>query len=215
MANVSIWSGVGVSIESARGAAQVISTPFITQASTGVLTSTSTTLANGDFYLLQTTGMGQVNNRVFRAANKATNTVDLEGENTTAYDACTGGNAYKITFGTSINTLVSVQGTGGEYDMIDTTTIHDLFKSQQPGQSSAKVYTFDSIWDPADTGLKALAAASTNKTQICVKFAFANGAKLVFSGYVGADLGPTGSAGEKVTTPVVITAYGRPTAYST
>lgn len=215
MANVSIWSGVGVAIESARGTAQALATPFISQAATGVLTSTGTTLANGDYYLLQTTGMGQVNNRVFRAANKATNTVDLEGEITTNYDACTAGNAYKVTFGTSISTLVSVSATGGDFDMIPTTTIHDLYKSQIPGQSSAKVFTFDSIWDVADAGLKALATASANKTQLCVKLAFANGQKLVFSGYVGADLSPGGNAGEKVTTPVVITAYGRPTAYAT
>jgi hypothetical protein len=88
-------------------------------------------------------------------------------------------------------------------------------KKQIPGAASAAVYNFENVWDVADAGLVALKAASDNKAKRAVKFTFANGQKVLFCGYVGCTLLPGGSAQDKVTTPVTITMYGRPTTYST
>jgi hypothetical protein len=46
-------------------------------------------------------------------------------------------------------------------------------------------------------------------------FTFAGGQKLTFTGYIGATMLPTGNAQDLVKTNVVITAFGRPTVYST
>jgi len=213
MANVSTWAGVAVAIQSALDAAKTITA--ITKASPGVVSSTSHGYSNGDFVLLKVVGMNQVNNRIFRVANQASGTFELEGENTTAYDTFTSGTAEKITFGTTVSTLTTVNASGGDFDFIDTTTIHDIVKSQIPGQASPSTFTFDAIWDVADAGMVALKAASDNKAQRCVRFTFANGQKFLFNGYVGTSLSPTGQAGDKVTTPVTLTAFGRPTVYST
>jgi len=213
MANVSIWAGVAVAIQSALAASKTITA--VTKASPGAVSSTAHGYSDGDYVLITALGMSQVNGRVFRVSGSATNSFNLEAEDTTLYDTFTSGGAQKITFGTTISTLTTVNASGGDFDFIDTTTIHDLIKSQIPGQATSSTYTFDSIWDVADAGLVALKTASDNKAQRCVRFTFANAQKLVFNGYIGTTLSPTGSAGDKVTTPVTITAFGRPTVYST
>ena len=60
----------------------------------------------------------------------------------------------------------------------------------------------------------ALKSASDAKAVRCVKITFSDGAKVVFAGYVGATAFPTGSAQQRVETPVQITAYGRTSAFS-
>jgi len=213
MANVSIWAGVAVAIQSALAVSKTITA--VTKASPGAVSSTAHGYSDGDYVLITALGMSQINGRVFRVSGSATNSFNLEAEDTTLYDTFASGGAQKITFGTTVSTLTTVNASGGDFDFIDTTTIHDLIKSQIPGQATSSTYTFDSIWDVADAGLIALKAASDNKAQRCVRFTFANAQKLVFNGYIGTTLSPTGSAGDKVTTPVTITAFGRPTVYST
>ena len=206
------WSNIAIAIESARGAALTVTA--ITKASTGVATSTAHGLVNGDFVYLEAQGMNQVDARVFRVAGVTTNTFNLEGENTTNYDTFTSGSAYKLTFGTTLSTLTSISASGGDFDFIDTTTIHDNIRKQIPGAASPSVYQFESIWDVADAGLVALKAASDASAQRAVRFVFANGQRLLFSGYIGATLLPTGSAQDIVKTNVSITGYGRPTVYA-
>jgi len=213
MANVSIWAGVAVAIQSALAVSKTITA--VTKASPGAVSSTAHGYSDGDYVLITALGMSQINGRVFRVSGSATNSFNLEAEDTTLYDTFASGGAQKITFGTTVSTLTTVNASGGDFDFIDTTTIHDLIKSQIPGQATSSTYTFDSIWDVADAGLIALKAASDNKAQRTVRFTFANAQKLVFNGYIGTTLSPTGSAGDKVTTPVTITAFGRPTVYST
>lgn len=213
MANVSLWSNVGVAIESALASGKTITA--ITKASPGVVTATAHGYSNGDYVLISAQGMTQVDGRVFRVAGVATDTFQLEGENTTDYDIFSSGTAYKITFGTSLTTATSLTASGGDFEFIDVTTIHDNVRKQIPGVSSPATYTFESVWDAADTGLIALKAASDAKDTRCVRITFSNGQKLLFNGYVGATLLPTGSAQDKVVTNVVITMFGKPTVYST
>jgi len=214
MANVSTWSGVAVAVQSAI--ASTISISAITKANPGqVTTGSAHSYTNGDYVLISAQGMNEVNGRVFRITGASGSVFNLEGEDTTNYGTFSSGTTQKLTFGTTISTLTSVNASGGEFDFIDTTTIHDLVKSQIPGQATPSTYNFDAIWDVADAGMLALKAASDNKAQRAVRFTFANAQKLVFNGYIGTTLSPTGSAGDKVITPVSITAFGRPTVYST
>jgi hypothetical protein len=211
--NVNKWSGVAVAMQSAIAAIKTITA--ITLANPGVVTSASHGYSNGDFVVLDVLGMSQVDGRVFRVASVATDTFALEGENTTAFDAFTSGTAQKLTFGTTINTFTGVSGSGGDFSFIDTTTIHDLVKSQIPGIANPLSFSFDSIWDVADTGLIAMKSASDSQAQRAFKFTFSSGQKIVFMGYVGASLIPGGTAMDKVTTKAEITAFGSPTYYST
>ncbi len=213
---VQVWSNVAIAVESAKATAQTIT--GITKASTAVLTYSGTdTYANGDYVLLTVQGMSQVDGRIFRVANVVvgSDTFELEGCNSTLFDTFTSGTVEEITFGTSLTVASGVSVSGGDFQFIDVTTIHDVVQKQIPGNASPTTFSLDCQWQPDDAGLIALKAASDSKAQKAIRITFANGYKFMCTGYVGATLAPTGSAQAVVTTPVVFTAYGRPTTYAT
>jgi hypothetical protein len=206
------WVGVQVAMQSAIAAAKTVTA--VTKADPGVASSTAHGYTNGDIVLMTAQGMSEINNRLFRAAGVAADTFQLEGEDTTDYNTFSSGTAQKITLGTTFNTLKNISVSGGEFDLMDTTTIHDLIKKQEPGMASAIVFTFDSYWDIADAALQAAIAASKTQQQRAFQFTFPDGKKMLFYGYVGATGLPNGSTGEKVTTKITITASGLPTYYA-
>lgn len=215
MATVSLWSGVGIAVQSALATALPISA--ITKANPGVATYTGTDPSNGDFlYLSSIQGMSQVDERVFRAANVngAGNTVELEDENTTSFDTFSSGNAQVITFGTTLSIVTDLQVSGGDFDQIDITTIHDNVRKTQPGAANPIVFSGSCVWDVSDAGFLALKQASDNKAKRAIKITFANLQKVVFTGYIGFSGMPVGSSQDKVTTPFQITMFGRPTVYA-
>lgn len=218
MANARKWSNVAIAMQSALATAVTIT--GITKANPGVVSYTdagSSDPSNGDYVLLTVNGMHQMNGRVARVANVngAGNTFELEGIDTTLFDTFTSGTFEVITFGTSITTATSLSASGGDFDFIDTTTIHGNTKTQVPGLANPATYQFDNIWDVSDAGLLAMKAASDAQAQRCFKFTFGTGGQvMVFAGYVGASLLPGGSAQQLVTTQAVITMFGAPTYYS-
>lgn len=213
MATATKWSNIAIAVQSALAAATTIT--GITKANPGVVTSVAHGYSNGDYVVLTISGMSQIDDMVVRVANKTADTYELEGVNTTSYDTFSSGTVEKITFGTTLATATSVNASGGDFDFIDVTTIHDAVKKQIPGLANPANFSFDNIWDVSDTGLIALKAASDAQAKRAVKFTFANGSKLVFTGYVGASLLPTGGAQEVVKTSAVITMFGKPNVYST
>lgn len=212
-------SNVAVAMQSALAAAKTITA--ITKAAPGVVTATAHGYSNGDYVFLEVQGMSQVNGRVFRVANVATDTFQLEdvtggaGIDTTLFDTFSSGTAKKITFGTSITTAATINVTGGDFDFIDTTTIHSNQKSQIPGAANPISISMDQLWDIADAGQIALKAASDTQSQRAFKFTFGTGGPImVFVGYVGFTGAPTGNAQDKITSPATVTAFGSPTYYS-
>lgn len=212
MANVSLWSSVAVAIQSSLGSDKVVTA--ITKANPGVATSTAHSISTGEYIKLQAQGMSQVDGRVFRVTTSTTNSFALEGEDTSSYDTFTTGTANVITFGTTLQIVTDLQVSGGDFEQIDVTTIHDNVRKQIPGAASPIVFSGSCIWDVADAGFAALKAASDNKAQRAIRLTFANGQKVVFLGYVGFTGLPTGAAQDKVVTPFQITMFGRPTTYS-
>lgn len=212
MAVITKWSNVAVSVQSALAATKTITA--ITKASPGVVSSTAHGYSNGDYVLLSVQGMYQLNYRVMRVSAVATDSFSLEGEDTTGYATFVSGTAQKITFGTTLATLTNINASGGDFDFVDTTTIHDSIKTQIPGLGNPSTYNFESFWDPSDAGLVALKSASDALAQRAILFSFSNSQKFVFNGYVGCSLSPTGSAQDLIKTSVVFTSLGGPKAYS-
>lgn len=218
MATVRKWSNVAVSMQSAIAAAVTITA--ISKAAPGVVTATNT-YSNGDYVLLTVQGMYQVNGRVFRVANVSGTNFQIEdvsggtGIDTTNFDTFSSGTAQKLTFGTTISTATSVNASGGDFDFIDTTTIHTNQKSQIPGAANAIQYTMEHLWDVTDAGQIAMKAASDAQAQRAFKFVFGvSGPVMVFVGYIGYVGTPTGSAQDKIVASSTITAFGSPTYYS-
>lgn len=213
MAQKTIWKNVAVAMQSAIAAPLTITA--ITKASPGVVTSAAHGLSNGDIVFLLVQGMFQLNERACRVASVTTDSFALEGINTTAFDDFVSGTAQKVTLGTSITTATTISASGGNFDMIDATTIHGNQRDEIPGLPAAANYTMDHIWDPADPGLAAMKEASDAQQRRVFAFTFgAGGRKMYFAGYVGGNLLPGGSAQQLVTTPTVITMNGTPSYYA-
>lgn len=210
-----VWSGVAIAVQSALATALTVS--GITKANPAVVTYTGTDPSNSDYILLKVQGMHQLDYRVVRAANVsgAGNTFECEGVDSTLYDTFSSGTAEVITFGTTLSIASGLSVSGGDFQMIDTTTIHDSINKQVPGNANPINIQMDCIWDPADSGLIALKTASDSKAIKAIKITFSDSTKVLFAGYIGATGFPTGAAQQKVSTPVTITVYGRTTNYST
>lgn len=218
MANVYKWASVAVAMQSALGADKTITA--ISQDATCTVTATHDFSA-GDYVVFDVLGMHQINGRVFRVLSVST-TVSFVIEDTdgtaldsSAFDAFTSGTCNKITFGNSITTATSMTASGGDFDFIDTSTIHSNIKTQIPGSANPLSYSFDNNWDASDAGQIAMKAASDAQAQRAFKITFGSGGPImVFNGYVGFAGAPTGSAQDKVVSPAVITCYGSPCYYA-
>ena len=105
MADVSIWSGVGVAVQSALGGSQSVT--GISKASPAVVTYVGADPANGDYIKLTALGMTEMNARVVRVANVNTgsNTFEAEGVDSTLYGTFSSGSMEPVTFGITISTL--------------------------------------------------------------------------------------------------------------
>jgi hypothetical protein len=209
MATVRKWSNVAVAMQSAIGTDITITA--ISKAAEGIVTATNTLVA-GEFVYLTVQGMFQVDGIVARVKSPSGSAFTLEGVDTQLFDTFTSGKANKVTLGTSITTATSLSSSGGDFDFIDTTTIHQNAKSQIPGLPNPSTYSFENIWDVSDAGLLAMKAAADAQAIRAFKFTFGTGGQIMlFAGYVGATLLPGGTAQDKVITSTVITMNGRPT----
>lgn len=208
---VSVWSKVGVAAQNALASPLTITA--ITQANPGVATSAGHGLSNGDVLLLDVSGMTQLRNRVVRVANVSTDTFELEGINTTSFDAFVSGTAREITFGAVAATFQDVNASGGEVNPIDVSTIHEDDDREIPGSRTPLAYEFGSLWDPADPCLLELKLASDTKSTRAIRITFANGSRIFFAAYPSVSLAPAGSRGGAVTTPVSFRLAGLITAY--
>jgi hypothetical protein len=213
MATATLWSNVQVAMESARAAGKTVSA-IAKEAAPATVSATANGYSDGDYVVMDVTGMYQIDDRVFRVDNAALDAFDLEGETTTTYDTFAAGSAYKLTLGTTLAVLTSLSASGGGANFIDITTIHDNVAKSIPGLAAAATYSFEAIWDVSDAGLAALKVASDQRAQKAFKFTFSNGQIMVFLGYVNATLLPIGSNQELVKTTVEITMFGTPTYYT-
>jgi len=213
MATPIVWKNVNVKMQSVIATAVTITS--VTKANPGVVTKVAHGYSDGDLLFLLVEGMFQLNERVVRVANKTADTYELEGIDTTNFDTFISGTSQKVTLGNTISSATTINASGGEFDFIDTTTIHQSFKTQIPGLPSAISYAMDHIWDSTDAGQAAMKAASDIQARRVFEFQFGTGGKkLYMAGYVGFSGLPGGQSQGLVTTKAVITSNGLPTFYA-
>ncbi len=212
MATAKKWSNVAVAMQSAIATAITIT--GISKATEGVVTA-SNSFSAGDFVVLSVQGMRQVDDRVFRVKTPTGTNFVLEGEDTTLFDTFTSGTVQKLTLGTSITTATTINPSGGDFDFLDTTTIHQGQRSQVPGLPTAINYGMDHIWDVSDPGLKAMKSASDAQAKRAFMYTFGSGGQIMlFNGYVGANIAPLGQSQQLVTCKSTFTLNGTPTYYA-
>ena len=210
MATAKVWKNVDVKMQSAIAAAKTITA--ISKASPAVVSCTAHGYSNGDIVFVLAEGMFQVDARVFRVASVATDSFALESEDSTEFDDFISGTVAKVTLGTTITTATTISSSGGDFAMIDKTTIHQNTRSEMPGLPNAINYSMEHIWDPSDAGLKAMKVASDLQQRRVFKFTIGD-AIVLFAGYVGCTLLPGGQAQDLVKTSSVFTLDGTPTYY--
>ena len=210
MATAKVWKNVDVKMQSAIAAAKTIT--GISKASEAVVSCTAHGYSNGDIVFLLVEGMFQVDARVFRVSGVTTDSFKLEGEDSTQFDDFIAGTVAKSTLGTTITTATTISSSGGDFAMIDKTTIHQNTRSEMPGLPNAINYSMEHIWDPSDAGLKAMKVASDLQQRRVFKFTIGD-AIVLFAGYVGCTLLPGGQAQDLVKTTSVFTLDGTPTYY--
>lgn len=165
---MSLYKGRGVRLEVALTyqAADVVTA--VTLASPGVATSTAHGQANGAVgYFGSVTGMSQLDGQAYRAANVAANTFELEGVDTTAYPAFTGGSAFEVATWATISQATDFQFGGGDADKLDATTLLDFIKQEENGILAAETLSVNMLADPKSQGvqrLRALALSSSRAT---------------------------------------------------
>lgn len=217
MAKVNTWTGVSVDMQSALGAVKTITA--VAKGATATVTATHDFVV-GDYIVFDVQGMSQLNDKVYRVLSVSTTVsfvieaVNGTSVNTTNWDTFTSGTCNKVTFGTGLNAITSWDGSGGESDSIDTTTIHSTEKTEIPGARNPITYSFSTFWDPTDTGLSALSDASEANTKRAFKFKFRNGTIAVFNGFVNYSGSPVGGAQDKVTSPGVVKVAKAPSYYA-
>ena len=210
MATAKVWKNVDVKMQSALAAAKTITA--ITKASPAVVSCTAHGYSNGDIVFVLAEGMFQVDARVFRVSGVTTDSFKLEGEDSTQFDDFIAGTVAKSTLGTTITTATTISSSGGDFAMIDKTTIHQNTRSEMPGLPNAINYSMEHIWDPSDAGLKAMKVASDLQQRRVFRFTIGD-AIVLFAGYVGCTLLPGGQAQDLVKTTTVFTLDGTPSYY--
>lgn len=208
-ADIIFWTGVKVDAQTELGVETSIED--ISAASEGVVESTGHGLTDGDYVLLSVSGMIEVNSRVFRVSDVSADEFTLQDEDTREYGDFISGSFRKITFGVSAATLQDVNVSGGEANMADTTTIHDLEQSQAPTTTTPLTMQHTSLFSGSDPFLAEMRRASRSKTTRAVRYTFTNGDEVLVNAYVSASGAPTGQAGQAVQTPLTLAVQRAPT----
>lgn len=131
--------GRGISVEVAASFGTVEPCTALTQANPGVATSAAHALNNNDVgFFSDVTGMVQMEGQACRVKNKTTDTFELQGMNTSAFSAFTGGN-----FTPAASWAVLAEATnhnigGGAGSKLNVTTLLDVIEKTEQGNLPAQ-----------------------------------------------------------------------------
>lgn len=215
MAKILTNSGLRMAMQSAIASALVIET--LTNADPGVVGITAHGLNDGDIVLLKVQGMSELNERLFKVLNKATDTFQLEdkdgatGINTTNFGVFSSGTVEKVTLGTTITGCQEFSPQGGDIKFLDTTTVQDLNDKQVVNGSTARSYGMTMQWDPTDAAQQAMIDAYEIRAPRAFRIMWPDGTYAMFYGTVGYSGAPGGSNQGVTTSPAAIAMNGNPT----
>ena len=207
--------GAIVSLATTMGTAKPVSA--LTNAATGVATSTAHGFTDGDLVIMSS-GWSNLDNRIVRVDNSATNVFDIEGVDTssvTLFPAGSGtGSATEITAFTQITQIMGFATSGGDQQFATYSFLEQNFETQIPTISSAQTITIDIADDPALAGYIALKAASDARATRGLKIAMPDGSFILYYGYVSLNETPSVSKGAVMQVKATFSLLGRPVRYA-
>ncbi|CAN7477230.1 phage tail protein [Acidovorax sp. LjRoot118] len=211
---VSLPDGATIAIATTYGSVKTVTA--VTNANPGVITSAAHGLLNGAFYELKS-GWQKISDRVFKAANVATNALDVTGIDTTdtnRFAAGTGvGSLREITAWTQIPQILEFTTSGGDQQFANFSFLEEDYERQLPTVTSAQSIQIGIGDDPSLPGYQALKAAGEARAIRALKVTLPNGAVLLYNGFVSFNETPTLTKGSVMQVRATISLQGRPTRY--
>lgn len=211
-------SGLQMFMESAIAAPKTITA--ISIATPGVISSTAHGYTNGDIVLLEIQGMLELNGRLFKVVNVATDTFQIAGPDgatglsTLGFNAFTSGTAKKVTLGTTLTGCMDFNAGGGDIKTIDATTVHDTQDVEVVVGATAQSYEMTVQWDPASAAQQAMKAAFIARANKAFKIRWPDGAYILFYGTVGYTGAPGGGKQGVTTSPAKVSMLNSLTEYT-
>lgn len=206
MAAAIIGSNIRLEVHSALGSPVTIVS--ITLASPGVVTATAHGFTNGDVVRFSiTSGMSQLDGQAVRVANKTNDTFEMEGLNTTAYEAFVAGTVTEATTFATFAKAQAVTAPNPAPTKIDITCLIHVVKQYAYGLPDAPDGTIGALFNPSGTTEALIAAATTANTAMVFRITWSDSRKTIFnanvSGGYGWDLATNDAAKSSVAfTPV-------------
>ena len=199
-------------------AASVSVTAATNAASCQLTTSTTHSLAVGD-YVEITSGWGLIDQRLARCAAGTTGTtVVLEGINTTdtvKFPSGAGiGSIRKVTAWTQITQVKTMSASGGEQQFADITSLTDTVARQMPTIRGAVSMTVDVYDDPTLAWYADVVVADEARKPYGLLMAFPNGSKLVANAYWSLLRVPTMAQNEALMTQLTLSYAAEPVRYA-
>lgn len=206
--------GATVAIATAYGSSKSVTA--ITNANPGVITAAAHGMANGAFYELKS-GWQRINDRIFKAANVATNAVDVTGidtTDTTKFAAGSGtGSLREITAWTQITQILEFTTNGGEQQFANFSFLEEDYERQLPTITAAQSIQIGIADDPTLAGYIAMKAAGEARAIRALKVTLPNGSVLLYNGTVSFNETPTLTKGSVMQVNATVSLSGRPVRY--
>lgn len=208
-------NGSTVHIGSAYGSDLTVTAA--TNANPCVMTSTAHGLANGD-YVVVTSGWTRTTDRVFRVANVAANTFELEGHDTSdtnVYAAGSGiGSVKEVTTWTQLSQVLNITSQGGEQQYATYQPLEGDREVRIPTIKSGGGLDMEVGDDPTLAGFVAAMAANDDREARAVRITAANSSKSLFYSYIAADKVPQMNVNQVMTARISLSHLGEATRYS-
>lgn len=213
---VSLPNGAIVAIASGYAASSVMSA--VTNANPGVATlAAGHAVASGDLIEV-TSGWSRLNNRIVRAGTVATNSVPLEGIDTTSlirFPAGAGvGSVRKISGFTQLAQIVGSTSEGGEQQFTTYQFLEADSEVRIPTNKSAAGITFTVADDPTLPGYVLAQAANEDRLQRAVRISLPNGSVLLYNAYISLAPIPSLTVNEIMTVQATLSLLAPPVRYA-
>lgn len=216
MATFTLPNGSTISISTGFGSDKAVSA--ITNADPGVATSTSHGFTDGDIVVVSASGWANLEGRVARVDNSATNAFDLEGINTTSttkYPTGSSASTVKeVTGYVQITGVLEPSGAGGEQQFWEGAPLEGRRNIRIPTTISAAGIDFQAAYNPAASWWDYVSDAAEDGDPRVVLLTLANGAKLYYYCYVGMSVIPSLTRDQPMTVGISLSLVGDPTRYA-
>jgi hypothetical protein len=180
-----IGTNMNVQVENTLGT-PITDASAITKASPPeVTTAAPHGLSDGDIVrFTSVVGMVELEGQAARVSSSASTTFELEGLDSTTFSTFTSCVITEITAFHTLSNAQSVSMPDPSPNKIDTTTLIDKSKQNLFGLPEAPDGSIGALYDPANTGVVAIKAATVTNTELVFKVNWAGGESTIFNAQV-------------------------------